>query len=88
MVLVDVARDTAASPGARVQAARVLTDVFLLRAKGFNDLKRFRGWTDDELEDFNQTKAIPPWIAEITGVRTIDDLLPAKNLRTGKTSPN
>jgi len=65
------------SEGARVSALMGLTDIMLLRAKCTHDLRTGIGWTEDEALHFAKTKTVPDRIQELTGCRTIDDLVEA-----------
>lgn len=59
MLLEDIARDRTAPTGARVRALLGLADIFMMRAKNIEDVALFRGWTQDELQEFART-GIPP----------------------------
>lgn len=62
---------------ARVSALSTLADIFLWRAKNITDLIMLKGWTDEELQYLADTGYVPPRIADLTGARTAEDLVPA-----------
>ena len=73
------------SDRARVSALLGLCDIFLLRAKCIDDLRKGVGWTEDETIEFQRTRIVPDRIFALTGARTADDLISPPSLRGKKT---
>jgi hypothetical protein len=69
---------------ARVTALMGLADIFLLRARCIQDLRRGVGWTTDEQEHLIETGLVPPRISALTGDVRAGDLARPESLRGGK----
>ena len=61
MGLADIAQSPFTKPGdrARVSAWLGLADIFLLRARCIEDLRKGVGWTEDETIEFHKTRIVP-----------------------------
>jgi hypothetical protein len=59
------------SERARVGDLMGLADIFLLRSKSIDDLRKGLGWTDEATEEFAKTRIIPDRIYLIAGDRTV-----------------
>lgn len=68
----------------QVAALTVLSDIFLLRPKGVSDLKRFIGWTQDEIDSFGVTGVIPERVASLIGTSDVEALVAPESFRTDK----
>ena len=72
------------SERAQVTALLGLADIFLLRPRNIEDLRRGIGWTEDELDYFDKTGLVPDRIKSLTGATTGEDLIAPPSFATGK----
>lgn len=75
MGLADIAQDPGAPARARVAAFVALADIFLIRPRNIEELRRGIGWTEEEHEYFQITKLVPPRISVLTGAVSVEDLI-------------
>jgi len=66
MELDDIAR-TSKSEGARVRALNSLAEIYRLKAKSTKDIRKFYGWTTDELKDYAVNCVIPERFRSLLG---------------------